>query len=198
MTTRQQRFPPMIVLFAMGLSISAGAKALSEESKRKLNAGEILIQTHKVAGSDTPEFSMTAVIEAAPQRVWSLISHCNDFVRTMPRVKRSKELSRKGDVIICRVTVDLPFPFGDLTSTTEARHEVGKGIMRRTWRLLSGDFKANSGSWTLTAFAGNAKRTLVSYRTHVIPNIFLPGWVRRAAQKSSMPNLIKNLRRLTR
>jgi ribosome-associated toxin RatA of RatAB toxin-antitoxin module len=198
MQQNRRKFLMIISLIAMGASSAAFGSSLSERTKRKLNSGEILISTHKVAGSDTPEFAMVAVIDATLARVWHLVSHCNDFVRTMPRVERSKELSRKGDRIVCRVTVDLPFPFGDLTSTTEARHHVADGVMRRTWRLLSGDFKVNSGSWTLSPFAGNAKRTLVRYRTHVIPKIFLPGWVRRAAQKSSMPKLIKNLRRLLR
>ena len=61
----------------------------------------------------------------------------------MKLVSYSKQLSRRGSVVMCEVVVDLPFPFGSLRSITKGIHTVGPPMWGRKMefgiRRLSGE-----------------------------------------------------------
>lgn len=161
----------------------------------RLTRGEVIVTTEPVAGSSTPRLIVHAVIDAPTDRLWDLIDRSALYSRFMPRVKKSEELSRSGDDVRTRVTVDMPFPLRNLTATTQARHTVEPGVRyERAWRLESGDYKLNEGSWTLTPLADDAGRTFVHYQLHVIPKVPIPKVIQSAVQERAMPGLIDALR----
>jgi len=170
--------------------------AAAKDWHRALDQGEIVVYTTAVKGSDVPATVVKAVINTAPERVWRLVSHCGDYPRTMLRIKAGTEVSRKGNDIVCRVTVDMPFPYSDLTATTRVVHQVGGGRWSRRWTLMHGDYTANSGAWLLRRFGGDGNRTLVLYSAHAVPKAWVPGWVRDRAQKKTLPEMITKLRKL--
>ncbi len=180
------------------LALAAPAPAAATDWMAKLDRGEIIVYSREVRNSSTREVVVKAVIDAPPQKVWPLISRCNDFTRTMPRVKKSKEISRKGNVMVCTTTVDMPFPYSDLTATIKAVHTLRKGYWKRRWDYIRGDYRKYEGSWVLTHFKGSKTRTLLAYRAHAKPKAWVPDWIRRMAQKRSLPNMIKKFRRLAR
>jgi len=182
------------LLLALLLAPSAAA---ADDFQSRLEKGEIFCYPRKVPGSDVPEMVLKAVVNAPMARVWKIIDACGNYKRTQPRVKDSVEVSRKGQRVVCRVTIDLPFPYSDKTSLTEAVHTVTPERCSRRWKLLSGDYKVNSGSWVLTPFRGDPQRTLVVYRVHAQPDAWVPGWIRKAAQKRSLPEMIRRLRGLS-
>lgn len=171
------------------------ARALADD-RGALASGKVLISTRNVGG-DTPEVTVKAVIDAKPKRVWRLVSDCNRYEKTMLRVEKARQLSKHGNKVVCRVTIDMPWPVSDLTATTEARHIIRPGYYARRWRLLSGDYKQNRGSWVLRPFGKDQSKTLVVYTVHAIPKIWVPAWIRNKAQKSTLPDLIEKLRKLT-
>jgi hypothetical protein len=180
---------------AVVVALSPAAQAASKTQAR-LAAGEIIVSSKKVRGSEQPMATMLAVVDAPPARLWAIISKCGDYTRTMVRVAASKQLWKKGNVHRCRVTVDLPFPLSDLTATTDAVHTVVPGKKwERKWKLVEGDYHRNSGSWTLAPFDDAGQRTLVIYKVHAEPDVPIPDGIRRAAQRKSLPNLIEHLRR---
>ena len=132
--------------------------------------GSTTIWSEPVKGSEIPFAVVEAVIDAPPERVWQIVSRCNDYVKHMPRIAASKELKREGDgdafTTTCQVTADLPFPLGDLTSVSKAVHGVergpdGAGVkFTRRWTFLSGDYDLNEGSWTLLA-VDDGKKTMM-------------------------------------
>ena len=165
-------------------------------TKSRLDKGEIIIKRQKVSGSGAPKTTVMAVFESAPDKLWNILSKCGRYKETMVSILSAKELSRKGNKVRCEVTVDLPFPLDDISSVTEATHTVKPGkLYKRAWTLISGDYKSNTGSWTLTPFNTQGTRTLGIYVIHAEPNIPIPDAIRNAAQKSSLPNLIKHLRK---
>ena len=184
------RYSILLVVALVPLPAAAG------DWVARLDRGEIFVYTRHVRNSSTQEIVVKAVINATPSRVWRLISRCNDFPRTMPRIKASRELSRKGNRVVCRTTVDMPFPYADLSSTVTAVHSVGKGRWVRRWDQIRGDYRKYQGSWVLTHFQGQQARTLLVYRAHVKPRAWIPDWIRRAAQKRSLPDMIKKFRKL--
>ncbi|MCK5800267.1 MAG: hypothetical protein KAI47_23915 [Deltaproteobacteria bacterium] len=184
-----------VLVLGLGLvSATAGAK----DWNKALDKGEILIYPQKVKGFSEPAFIVKAVIEAPPEKVWKLIANCGDYERTMQRIIKADMLPMQNGKVICRVVVDMPFPYSDLTALTAAVHREGPPAWSRHWKLIKGDFKYNTGKWVLTRWRGDPKRTLVFYRVFAKPSAWIPGWLRRSAQKRTLPNLIKHLRKLSR
>jgi ribosome-associated toxin RatA of RatAB toxin-antitoxin module len=192
---RAPRQLTILVLVAATAVLSPRSVA-SKDWNRALADGEILVYTRPVKGSEVPEMIVKAVINSSPEKVWDLVSHCGNYTRTMLRIKAATEVSRKGNAIVCRVTVDMPFPYSDTTATTSVVHQVGGGRWSRRWTLLHGDYTANSGSWVLERYRGDPNRTLVLYSAHAVPRAWVPGWIRTQAQKKTLPEMIARLRKL--
>ena len=183
---------------AAALALTLAAVALAGDVTRRLSKGEVLCYERKKKGSEIPELVTKAVIDQPPAKVWKLIRDCNRYSNTMPRIKASRLLRRSGNKYVCKTTADMPFPYSDTTSVTEAIHTEKDGVYTRRWRLLSGDYKVNSGAWVLKPFNGDARRTLVTYRIHAAPKAWVPGWIRTAAQKRTLPKMINRLRVILR
>ena len=103
---------------------------------------EIRVRSVLVPGKDMPKVVADAVIDAAPAKLWAILSRCAGYAGTLPSISASKELSRSGSLsagnekVRCEMTVDLPWPLDDLTSISIARHRrLPKGGFERSWRL---------------------------------------------------------------
>jgi hypothetical protein len=187
---------PVIVILGQAL---IGSALAADSAHERLSQGEVLIEVVKVEGSSMPRFTAQAVLDATPEQVWTVIDHCADYRKTMVRIRASEELSREGGVVRCRVTVDMPFPLTDLTAVTEAVRSVVPGQRyERRWNLVEGDYVSNSGSWTLTPFDAEGRRTLAVYDMHAEPKIAVPDWLQRKAQRKSMRDLFEKLRAVVR
>ena len=183
-------------LFLACACLLLASPAWSENPLRsRLDKGEIIVETKDVKGSDIPEATVTAVIDAPPDKVWEIIGNCTDYTETMIRVLESKEIRRKGDQVTCEVTTDMPWPLANLTALTQAKHVVGPPVWSRTWVLIKGDFESNKGSWRLQSFDATNKRTLVVYKLHAVPDMMVPDGLIKKAQRDTLPKLIKHLRK---
>jgi hypothetical protein len=127
--------------------------------------------------------------------VWQHIDQCARYAEYMPSIKESLEVSRKGDVVTCRLTVGMPFPMSDLWSVTVARHQKKSGERyRRSWKATEGSYKVNEGSWVLSPWGDTGDRTLAVYSIKVAPKAAVPAGIRRAAQQKTLPEVIEALR----
>jgi ribosome-associated toxin RatA of RatAB toxin-antitoxin module len=168
-------------------------------TRARLDRGEVLVEALPVPGAPTPMIFVRAIIEAPVAEVWRHIEQSSRYAEFMPRIKQCAELSREGEHVRTRMTVDMPFPLKNLTATTRVRHTVEPdGRHVRQWRLEEGDYHQNEGSWTLTPFEGHAQRTLAVYRAQVVPKIPIPKAIQSAIQEKAMPKLIEALRERTR
>ena len=182
----------MPLLLALALTLGA------DDLNKRLDEGEIIVTTEAVAGSKVPRANIQAVIEAAPEKVWAIIDDCGNYSKTMPRIVASKQMMRDADHVECEVTADLPFPLSDLTGRTRATMTVEPGVKwTRSWTLVSGDYTQNTGSWQITPFKGDPKRTMIVYWLQVEPKISLPQFVITGGQKSALPGVIQRLREQT-
>ncbi|MEZ4459946.1 MAG: SRPBCC family protein [bacterium] len=161
----------------------------------RLAAGEIIVETKAVKNSDIPQAIVTAVIDAPPANVWAIISDCNHYEKNMIRVAEAKELSRKGDEVVCEVTTDMPFPLSNLTAQTRAKHTVGPPVWSREWKLIKGDYKSNEGGWRIQSFDLEGTKSLVVYTVHAVPDMMVPDSLIKKAQRDTLPDLMKNLRK---
>ncbi len=161
--------------------------------KSRLEKGDVIVSTEPIPGSPAPRLIVVALIDAPPEKVWPHIENPAAHEQFMPRVKRSEELWREGDENRMRTTIDMPFPLKNLTATTRGKHTVVVGERwERAWKLESGDYLSNEGTWVLTRW--DANRTLVRYAAIVHPKVPIPKMIQSAVQEKAMPRMIEALR----
>ena len=187
-------FTRFLFLALTGLVAATIPASASAQSNDTLSKEEISVSVVDVKNSEMPKVVVKGVVDAPPAKVWEIESDCTKYKQRMTRIKAAKLVKKTGDTYICDVTVELPFPLSNLRATTTAKHVSGPPTWSRTWTLLEGDYELNDGSWVLQEFAGDPNRTFVVYSVHAIPNTAVPDWLRKRAQESSMPDVIKRLR----
>jgi len=164
----------------------------------RLARGEIILETDKSSGG-APVILLQAAIDTPVARVWNLIDQSSRYQEFMPRVKRSEELSRQGMEVRTRLTIEMPFPLKNLTATTKAVHTVVPDtVYKREWKMESGDYVTNEGSWTLIPFPEQPERTIATYRALIQPKIPLPSKLKTMAQEKALPSLVDALRQRAR
>jgi ribosome-associated toxin RatA of RatAB toxin-antitoxin module len=183
----------LVVVFAF-LTLPQSFPDLPKDRVAALQKGEVVVATSVPEGSNAVFVVAEGVVEAPPARVWALVEACNNYSKTMPRIKESKELSRKGDVITCQITADMPFPLPNLTSVTRAEHTIGGGRYVRAFKLIEGDYHRNEGRWVIEPFDGDPQRTLARYELALEPKMPAPRSLVEAAQARTIPQLFKGLR----
>lgn len=181
----------MIRLMALALALAAGPADLDH--------GDVVVTTRDFAGSDVPEATVRAVIDAAPELVWSVVSDCANYKNTMPSIAASEQVKSEktadGDEVrFCRVVAHLPFPFANLTSVTRGVHKVDPGKRwTRVWKLVEGDYVRNEGMWLVEPH-GEGK-SLVTYVIEAQPKIPLPSSLVASIEQGTLPEMIQNLRK---
>ena len=181
------------------------ALAVVAKEPANLGKGDVVVTTRLIAGSPIPEATTKAVVDAAPEAIWTIISDCANYKTTMPSIEDSKQVfsgpptaadgENAVEVRNCRVVADLPFPFPDLVSVTRGVHRVVPGkSWQRQWKLVEGDYVVNEGMWLLEPFGDTGDRTLVTYVIHAQPKIFLPDSLVTSIEESRLPEMMKNLR----
>jgi hypothetical protein len=103
-------------------------------------------------------------------------------------------VKKVGNVHTCKVTISMPFPFSNLTAVTEAVHEENEKGMSRRWKMVSGDYKFNEGSWEVRPLDKAGTQSLVVYTVHAEPNTAIPDWIRESAQKKALPEMMARVR----
>ena len=178
------------------LVVLPGSTHGDSDPKERLKRGEILVTSKKRKEFPKPGVKAVGVIKAPMESIWPLIDKCGNYTETMQRVLKSVELSREGNIVVCEITVDLPFPLDDLKAKTRAVHTIKpQKVYKRAWKLISGDYEYNEGSWTLVPFGGSMSETMVVYETQVEPKSMIPNSIRSLAQKQTIPALFEHLRK---
>lgn len=180
----------------MTLMVLFVATATADDRRDRLEKGEVIVVAKKDKTSKALVVKAMGLINASPEKVWAIVEKCADYKKNMPRTADSKELSRKGNKVRCEVTIDMPFPLKNVRAVTEATHTVTPGKeYKRKWKLIEGDFKQNSGSWTITPYTEG--RSLAIYRVKAEPKIEIPQAIQRMAQKNTIPKIFAGIRKLT-
>jgi ribosome-associated toxin RatA of RatAB toxin-antitoxin module len=177
-----------ICAFALAAALPSGGAAADDLPPK----GQVEIRSYKVAGSDTPQIVARSVMDVPAKKVWAIVSDCAHYKEHMPRIAASELVKKEGKVHTCKVTIEMPFPFANLSGVTEAVHEVSDTSMSRTWKLVSGDYKFNDGSWQVKAL--DAGSSLVVYTVHAEPNTIVPQAIRESAQKKTLPAMFERVK----
>jgi ribosome-associated toxin RatA of RatAB toxin-antitoxin module len=182
---------PLRTVLAVALALSAGSVGL--ERAHAEPPPPVQLKAFAVPGHAMARIEATLTIPAPPERVWSLVSNCNRFPEFMDDVKQSRELERHGPRARCSLLVDVPFPFGTLRSISDTLEERRPGLLRQSWKLVSGDFYYDEGFWELTPDARGG--TIVRYVTLTEPKLPLPRGLLQSGQEDFVRDLLLRLRK---
>src|SRR5271170_3570985 len=164
--------PALLIAAALALPhTAAGDDALPPK-------GQVEVKSYAVPGSSTPRVVARAVVDLPARKIWQIVSDCAHYKDHLPRVAASELLKKEGNAYTCKVTIAMPFPLSNLTGVTEAVHEESEAGMTRRWRLVSGDYKVNDGSWEVRPLDKSGASSLVVYTVHAEPNTSVPDWIR--------------------
>ena len=197
--------PTLFLVVMISAAAPDAPSPITAAERTRLAGGEILVATRPVVGSDIPEATVRAVIDAPPEIVWSIASDCANYKTTMPSIEDSRMVSSTPataadgalatEVRVCRVVAHLPFPFPNLVSLTRGVHVVEPGKRwQRTWHLVEGDYERNDGKWLIEPFGDDGKRALATYVIEAKPKIFLPASLIANVQQGKLPEMMRNLR----
>lgn len=190
MTSFARRAVAAASLFAC-LALVPGAATADAPLPAK---GAVQVNVYSVPNSNTPKVVVRAIIEQPPRKVWAVVSDCAHYSSRLPRVAKSRLVSKVGNKHTCEVTISLPFPLSNLTAITEATHEENEKGMTRRWKLVSGDYTVNNGSWEVRPLDATGTSSIVTYSVQAEPTTAVPDFVRAQAQKKALPDLIERVR----
>jgi hypothetical protein len=153
--------------------------------------GTIAITETRVPGYALPRLDATLVVPAPIERVWALVSDCGR-AREFMDLEKSELLARRGKTLRCSTLVDVPFPFGKLRGVTDATDESRPGLMRQSWKLVSGDYRYDEGFWELTVVTPGSTR--VRYVTLTEPKLPVPNGMLASGQRDYVQKMLLRLR----
>lgn len=160
--------------------------------------GEVRVVPKAVPGSTIPQLHVTAVMDAAPDKVWRVITDCNGYKHSMPRTIASKEIARTGARSVCETEIHMPFPFANLHSQAEFVDTVTPTRWTRTYRQLRGDYVKSEGTWVVTPCGPEGSQSLVEYELHAVLKVVVPDSLIRRGQVSAMHEMFGKIRQLAR
>jgi ribosome-associated toxin RatA of RatAB toxin-antitoxin module len=187
-----------IIVLAVSLLAAASTtptSAMSEDVRRRLAAGEVVVTDELPPGASETAHGGTAVaiLRASPEQVWRVIVDYRGHPRYYPRVTSADvvEMDERRAIVHYRVTVG-PFSFSfDMEKYPDP-------LRRRVdWRLAEGRshglFRENSGYWQVNP-THDGGASLVTYAIAV--RTMLPAFLTAGGESASLTETMNALRKL--
>lgn len=181
----------LVCLVVGGVQVEADAQ---KSKDAKLRAGEIVVSSKEVSGSDMPQFTVEGVIDAPPSKVWPTVYDCDNYSSWYSSLKTSKLVSKTGNTWICQEEAKMPFPFSNLDAKVRATLTTGKDRWKREWEMIEGDYDRNDGQCVLTPFEGDGNKTLIRYTVLADPKVAVPDGLMKRGTAKRLPQIIEDLR----
>jgi ribosome-associated toxin RatA of RatAB toxin-antitoxin module len=172
---------------------TAPAEELSDDQRRRLAAGEVIVNDTLPPGASESARGGTAVafVRASPGQVWRVLTDYPGHTRYYPRVVAAEVVERDEHRVLVRYQVRVgPFSFVfHMNKFPDPRRR------RIDWHLAvdhaTGLFRENSGYWQVEEAAGGS---LVTYAIAV--RTVLPGFLTRCSEQESLSETVTAMRRL--
>jgi hypothetical protein len=187
----------------MGLARSAAAQptpvipSLSQDQVARLEAGEILVE---IVGRERPVADALALIEAPAVRVLEVIEDFDHYTEFMPDFEEASIVERDGDVTICRMVIDTPWPMENRRLTVRSRSGPlqldGVDVLFSDWDYIegSGNMVDAEGYWLLVPWGDDGQRTLVRYYLVNDLGTWIPDFLLNWANENLVPQSIVAVR----
>jgi len=183
----------LVVGWLVVASPAASPQTFSDEERRRLAAGEVVVQDTMPPGASANARGGTAfaIMRASPDQVWRVITDYPGHVRYYPRVVAVEVVENTGRKVVVRYEVAVgPFSFNFyMDKFPDPQHR------RTEWHLSEGRghgmFRENSGYWQVDP---SERMSLVTYAIAV--RTMLPAFVTLGAERDSLVETLTSLRKL--
>jgi carbon monoxide dehydrogenase subunit G len=171
---------------------------ITDAERPDLEAGEIRVRVS--VDGQTINGRVTAVIDADPESVWSVVS---DFVgqeRWVPDFQNARIVSGSGARFVAEAETDLPWPLTTRTWQVALHNREatvgGEECYVSSWTYVegSGNMVDQTGFWIVTQYEDDPQRTLVHYRFRADAGISAPDFIERNTTRSLLPEIVEGLR----
>lgn len=179
---------------SIGLAPTTHAAGLTLAQRRALGRGEIVTRVARV-GKNAGRSEAIGVIEATPKQVFRVVADVARYKALFERITESEVVARRKGSYDFRYVIDMPWPLSDYRCITRNVHRIDDKKQRyeRSWKLISGTFHRNQGSWVVHPW--KTSKAVVVYSALVEPKTAVPDFVVRYAAKKALPKAIKALRK---
>ncbi|MGE0438232.1 MAG: SRPBCC family protein [Steroidobacteraceae bacterium] len=182
--------PHLLLVIAATL---LSAVALSDAERTRVLAGEVLVATAAdgADGAGPPAVRAAIRIDAAPERVFAVMTSCAEALRFVRRLESCRVVgaAQDGSYELIEQVVNLRWYLPRIRFVFRADYERPHEVRIRN---VSGGLREHTARWTLEPLDGGAA-TLVGYRVRVVPRYPVPEWLVLAALKRDLPDTLREL-----
>jgi uncharacterized membrane protein len=182
---------------AWGLACSMQAPAadftLTAAEMAKVTARQLVIRATLDASQRRGTVRAAMQIDAPAEVVFRTMTSCADALQYVPHLRscRVRERGPADSWLLVEHEIDFGWYAPRIRWVSRADMTANRKI---EFRQVSGDFKANQGSWELEPSA-DGSRTLLLYRIYIDPPGYVPNWLARSTFKRELPQMLTELRR---
>ena len=177
----------------LGRDATAGEFSLTPDETRRVAARQIVVRAELDAGQRRGTVRAALRIEAPPELVFQMMIRCDDALHYVPHLEACEVLDRAAhdSWLLVEHQIDFGWYAPAVNWTFRADLSADRSIK---FHQVTGDFKANEGSWELEPTPDGAT-TLLLYRAYIDPPGFVPNWLARSTFRRELPQMLKDLRR---
>jgi hypothetical protein len=178
---------------------SPEGKPLTDEQFAALDGGKVLVHLEAVSGTAVKKATAVAIVDAAPESVFGVLTDYASFVHFMPYCRKVDVQKKEGDQTWVRFELDFRWPIGDRhyeLCLTDTRETVdGKTVLTSRWTYVpdSGNINDTYGSWEVRPYKSGT--SFVRYTVFTDPGGRVPGWAANMATDVAVPSVIEGLRK---
>jgi uncharacterized protein YndB with AHSA1/START domain len=160
----------------------------------RLAAGEVVVEAASDIDPAAPRGRIRAaiLIPASPQAIWSVMTDCHQALTFVPGLKRCRRLDGASDGRWADIEHEVRYSW----LLPEVRY-VFRADYDRPHRIdfhrISGDLKAEEGTWLLTPTADGSS-TLVQYDVYIDPGFWIPRFLVTRSLRRDLPAALTGLR----
>ncbi len=169
----------------------------------------ISVLSRSPKGSSVAEVKATSLVDAPPREVWRVIRDYASYAKTMPYTEESRILSSEqdGKVLVFYCLVNAPLVDKRefiIRIVDDSDWKDGEGYLKTSWTLATEGLPPtregvvrvplNDGYWLLEP-REEGRKTFVTYYLHTDPGGSLPGWVADKANRTSVPDVLRAVRK---
>jgi uncharacterized protein YndB with AHSA1/START domain len=183
------------ILLLQPLALAAQSDWVAEPGvQRRLAEGEVVVQAATATDPAEPRGRVRAAVRiaASPQAIWSVMTDCAQAPFYVPGLKSCRRIDGAPDGHWEDIEHEMRYSrfLPEVRYVFRAEYDRPH---RMDFRRISGDLKAEEGTWLLTPTPGGAA-TVVEYEVYLDPGFWIPQFLVTRSLRKDVPAVLSGLR----
>lgn len=163
--------------------------ALSADEERRIQRGEIVVHVEETK-EPIKRTLVTGLIDAPPEVVYPIYTDFERYPQLFKSARSSQILKRDGNLLICKVVMDFPWPLGSRWVTNHTYLDPSHTSF--TFKKFEGTVRTYEGA--LKVLPEGKHRSRVIYTAKVDPALPVPAWLVNVISANYFPMAIARVR----